>query len=477
VQSISDALNLLHEDGSWFARAHELRLWLVRCEASLRNTVLELLPKLEFHADNHSPWPLLLDAHTQADDGWQLRANGLAVDWARRVEAFAAAGIVQGSVAAVHGPSGLAAARATLIAIMRALGQPLDGVVLVLGPTIVEHVDRLGLELGQLLGDPALSRLRVVLVIDHELPLPDTLLHALGEARALVTMCRVDGGTQAADLRAMLSGDPKRMGVAWPLGVVAPPRIDEPPTLPPEQRDALLRAEGIDPAYLEHAPLLRAKLLGAAVAMHEGNGPAAILLQRDAVSLCAKLELFEMQVIAQTALATYLSGLGDRGAAKHEAKAAVELARARSLPRSESQALLALGLLHNLDRESDAAMRAYADSARAAERANEPSLAIEAWRTAGQLALAHREDALATDCFGQAIRVAQASPVELVQSSGAAEAARALAAVYERRSMAQQAASLHAQADAMEAGKVGTATPAEPPEPTPVEREADHARQ
>jgi tetratricopeptide (TPR) repeat protein len=259
---------------------------------------------------------------------------------------------------------------------------------------------------------------------------------------------------------------------------VAPARVDEPPAMPPEQRDAMLRAEGIDPAYLEHAPSLRAKLLGAAVAMHGGDGAAAIVLQRDAVSLCAKLELFEMQVISQTALATYLSGLGERAAAKREIQAAIELARARSLPRSESQALLALGLLHNLDREPDAAMRAYADSARAAELANEPSLAIEAWRTAGQLALGHREDAIAADCFGQAIRLAETSPAQVVQSSGAAEAARALAAVYERRAMPEQAASLYAQADAMEAGEVGTAPPVEPApvEPTASE-ESDHARQ
>ena len=475
MQSISDALNLLHEDGSWFARAHELRLWLVRCEASLRNTVLELLPKLEFHADNHSAWPLVQDAHTQADDGWQLRANALAVDWARRVEAFAAAGIVQRPAAVSSGPNGLAAARATLVTVMQAMAAPLAGIVLVLAPTIVERVDRLETEIASLLGDPALESLRVVLVIDHELPLPDVLLRALGEARALVSVCRVDAATQAADLRAMLSGDPKRMGIAWPVGVVAPARVDEPPVLPPEQRDAMLRAEGIDPAYIEHAPALRAKLLGAAIAMHDGNGPAAILLQRDAVSLCAKLELFEMQVITQTALATYLSGLGERAAAKREVLAAIDLARAHAMPRSESQALLALGLLHNLDSESDAAMRAYADSARAAERANEPTLAIEAWRTAGQLALAHHEDKLAADCFGQAIRLAEVSPIELVQSSGAAEAARSLAAVYERRAMPDQAASLYAQADAMEAGEVGTVSPETAPEVSG--KEPDHARQ
>src|SRR5262249_5905954 len=163
-------------------------------------------------------------------------------------------------------PNGLAAARATLVTVMQAMAAPLAGIVLVLAPTIVERVDRLEAEIANLLGDPALASLRVVLVIDHELPSPDALLRALGDARALVSVCRVDAATQKADLRAMLSGDPKRMGIAWPIGVVPPARVDDPPVLPPEQRDALLRAEGIDPAYIEHAPTLRAKLLGAAIA-------------------------------------------------------------------------------------------------------------------------------------------------------------------------------------------------------------------
>ena len=108
MQSVSDPLNRFFEDGSWFARAHELRLWVVRYDASLRNPLLAMLPKLEFHADNRSAWPLLPDAHTREDDRWQLRANGLAADWGRRVEAFAAEGVEQGPIEGIEDPRGLA---------------------------------------------------------------------------------------------------------------------------------------------------------------------------------------------------------------------------------------------------------------------------------------------------------------------------------------------------------------------------------
>jgi hypothetical protein len=447
VQSVSDPLNRLHEDGSWFARAHELRLWVVSCDASLRNPVIALVPKLEFHADNRSAWPLLLDAHTKADDGWQLRANALAADWARRVEAFAKAGTEQGAVAATQGPT---AFRTTAAAIGQSMVAPLEGLVLVLAPSIVQHPDRLESDLTALMGDPALQRCRFVLVIDLDAPLPQILLDALGPQRALVTRCRIDSAEQSRDLAAMLGGDPARFGTAFPVGVVPPKRVDDPPPLPKAQRDAALEASGVDPALVEHGPEIRAKTLGAAIAMKEGRGPEAIEQQRKARDLCAGVGQHELQVIMQITLASYLSGLEQRPAAKRELQAAIEVARAHALLRPESQAHLALGLLHALDAEHPAAVRAYADAGRTAEAAGEPMLAIEGWRMAGQLTARLRQDDAAVGAFGEALRIAAGTPPPQLEQSSAPEAARQLAVLYERRGMPAQAASLYAQADAME---------------------------
>ena len=450
MQSISDPLNLLHEDGSWFARAHELRLWVIQCDASLRHPVLALVPKLEFHADNQSAWPVLLDAHTRADDGWQLRANALAADWARRVDAFAKEGVAQGAVTPVQGPT---AFRTTAAAIARSMARPLAGLVLVLAPTIVQEPARLESELTALMGDPALQRCRWVLVLDLDVPPPRILVDALGSQRALVTRCRIDPGQQRRDLSAMLGGsDPARFGTAFPVGVTPPRRVDDPPPLPRETRDAVLRAQGVDPALVERGPEIRAKALGAAIAMKDGRGAEAIEQQRQVRDLCASVGRPELQVIAQITLASYLSGLEQRPAAKRELLAAIEVARAHALPRPESQAHLALGLLHNLDGDHASAVRAYADAGRTAEAAGEPMLAIEGWRMAGQLAAKLRQDDAAVRAFGEALRIAAAAPPAQLERSSAPEAARQLAAVYERRGLPTQAASLHAQADLMERG-------------------------
>src|SRR5690606_11312555 len=157
-----------------------------------RKSVLDLVPKLEFHADNRSPWPVLPDAHTKADDGWQVRANGLAADWMRRVEAFAKDDVHQGPVAAPQGPTGRAAFRSTAAAILEAMVAPRAGVVVVLAPTIVQHAAALEDDLTALMGDPALWACRWVLVLDLDVPPPKTLLGALGSERALVTTCAVD---------------------------------------------------------------------------------------------------------------------------------------------------------------------------------------------------------------------------------------------------------------------------------------------
>lgn len=454
MQSFSDPLNLLHEDGSWFARAHELRLWLVRHDENLRGPVLTLLPKLEFHADNASAWIVLPDPHTKADRGWQPRANRLAEDWQRRVEAFAKEGIVQGAVVAVQSPRGLDAFRTTAAAIGRSTAAPLRGVVVVLAPTIVEEPAALEAALIELMGDAALQGCRWVLALDVDVAPPRTLLDALGPERSLTTVCRIDEATQKRDLDAMLrGGDPARFGMAGPVGVIPPPRVGDPPPLPKEQRDAALKARGIEPALLDRAPEIRVKVLQASIAMKEGRGAEAVQRQREARDLCEGIGQPDLWVIVQVTLASYLGGIGQRGLAKREIQLAIERARAHELGRLEAQSHLALGMLHALDDETGDAIQSYTEAAKVAERAGEPLLAIEGWRTAGQLALAHDQDQPAASAFQQALRVAAALPPADAKGSSAPEAARQLAGIYDRRGMAAQAASLHVQADAIERGE------------------------
>lgn len=454
MQSVSDPLNLLHEDGSWFARAHELRLWLVRHDQNLRGPVLTLLPKLEFHADNVSAWPVLPDAHTKVDRGWQLRANRIVEDWQRRVDAFTKEGIEQGPVVAVQCPRGLDAFRAVAAAIGKGMAEPLRGLVVVLALTIVEDPAALESALTELMGDPELQHCRWVLALDLDVPPPRVLLDALGTERSLTTVCRVDQAQQKRDLDAMLTGsEPARFGMAGPVGVTPPRRVDDPPPLPKEQRDAALRADGIEPALLDRAPLVRVKVLQASIAMNEGRGPEAVQRQREARDLCADLGRSELWVILQVTLASYISGMGQHNLAKRELHLAIEQAGVHELGRLHAQSLLALGMLHALDREPVEAVRAYTEAAGVAEQAGELILAIESWRTAGQLAAAQGHEQSAARALHRALHLASEVPPADVKGSSAPEAARQLAAIYERRGMAPQAASLHVQADAMERGE------------------------
>jgi tetratricopeptide (TPR) repeat protein len=453
VQSFSTPLNSLHDDGSWFARAHELRLWVVRCDANLRKTALKLVPQLEFHADNHCAWPVLAHAHMASDDGWQVRANVLVADWARRVTAFAEAGVAQAEVDPAAGVVGFAAFRATLAAILEAMVEPLRGLVVVLAPTIVQRPDVLEEALMHLLADSGLQRARWVVLVDVDVPLPRRLLDALGDEHALAGEYRVDEAQHRRDLAAMLQASPARFGTAFPVGVEPPRRVDDPPPVSKAERDEALRAAGIDPVLLDVAPQIRAKVFGAALAMKDGQGREAIELQREARDLCASVGMVEMQVIIWVALASYLSGLDQRREAKRELLGAIELAHAHDLLRVESQAHLALGLLHGLDRAYPEAIHSYVDAAKTAEAGDEPTLAIEAWRMAGQLAAQIGQDDAAANALHEALRVATGVPVSAQKTTSAPEAARQLATIYQRHGVTAQAASLFAQADAMEAGK------------------------
>ena len=209
----------------------------------------------------------------------------------------------------------------------------------------------------------------------------------------------------------------------------------------------------MNPALIDDGPQIRAKVISAALAMKEQRGAEAIELQRQARDLCAGLGEFELQVIAQVTLASYLSGLDQRELAIQELRAAIEVARTHDLRCLLSQAHLAEGMLHALDRQPMEAMCSYTEAARVAEAADQPVLAIEAWRTAGQFAAGLCQEQAAASALHEALRVAAVATPAQLEGSSAPEAARRLAAIYEQRGMSAQAGSLYVQADAMERGK------------------------
>lgn len=468
MQSFSEPLNRLHQDAGWFARAQEIRLLVVRTSGDLRKTVVELLPKFEFHADNFSPWVMLPEAYTSEDNGWQVRANRLVTDWERRREAFFKEGIELPKVQVAslpephQTPKGLSAGitlfHKTAASVQRALRRPLRGLVFVLAPPVVDDPVGLERDIDALLRARALEACRFVLVLDSDLPTPHELLEALGD-RAMQAECVVDPKQQEQDLAAMLGGgdDPESMGGigAAPRGVVPPRRVDGPPEVPKDQRDAALREAGINPEFLEKAPRFRNLVLSAALAMKQGRGTDAARQQREARDLAYTLEMHELGVICQIALANYLSGLGQPDEAVSELEHAVQRAADHELYRVQSQAHLALGLLHTLAKRLPDSVCEYVRAALTAEVASVGPLAVESWRLAGQIALQSGDDEVGIASFQESLRVAAGSAAAVVKSSSAPEAARQLAQHMRDHGMGAQAESLYAQADQMEQGEIG----------------------
>jgi hypothetical protein len=518
MQSISRALSRLHEDASWFARAHELRLLAVRTSADMRKAAMEALAKLEYHHDNASPWVLLEDSRTPEDDGWQARANRLPEDWENRRTAFAKEGIELPRVeargadvapappkpaVAAPGPGTsppeerptvrarvadllAAAARAASAggptsrsspAVFRttgpearvqpfrlaaadvaaALRDPYRGQVFILAPAVIDDAKAFEAELEVLLQAPELARCRFVLLLVDVEP-PKRLLSALG-GRALTSECLVDPAAFEQDVEALASGG-ARGGFAGPSGVVRPKRVDDPPELPKAVLDEELRKAGVDPRYVEEAPRLRDLVLGAALAMKQGRGADAVRMQREARDLAGKIDLHQVKVICQIALASYLSGLRHADEAVRELVDAAAYAKAHALLVQESQAHLALGMLHAVAKRPGPATQSYVEAARVAEAGKMPLIAVEGWRLAGQIALQAKLEPQATRAFMEAIRVASDAEPQLAKLSSAPEAARTLAALCRKHGLGAQADSLDAQAKGMEE--------AEPPPPDPA---------
>lgn len=481
MQSISNAICRLREDAAWFARAHEVRLLSIRTSSDLRKEALKQLAGFEFHADNFSPWVVFEDSRTAESDGWRSRANRLAKDWESRRQAFAKEQItlppldprppnggsdsppddssVMARVTGIFGDappeSRVAPFLLTAGKVIAALREPLRGLVLVLAPAAVDDPEAFEAELEILLQAAPLARCRWVWVLPDDTKPPRRLLESLGD-RALECDAAVDPEAFERDVEALVANDGARSGTAGPRGVKPPPRVDDPPALPKEKRDAELLKAGIDPRYIDESPKLRNLLIGAALAMKQQRGADAVRQQREARDLCADLHLHQAEVICQIGLASYLSGLGLGQEAVRELEDAARCAHEHGLEVHESQAYLALGLVHALAQRLPHAAQAYVQAAKTAEAAKMPLIAIEGWRLAGQLAAQEDLPTQATGAFQEAIRIASSADPEVAKVSSAPEAARTLAALCRKRGLTAQADSLEAQAKTMEEGPTDT---------------------
>lgn len=447
MQSVSDALLSLHRDVSWFARATEHRCLSVTIGGDLRAAALKVIAAGEVHADNRSAWFTLEDALLAKEPGWSARSTRLAEHWALRREAFAKEGLALDEVTAVPGDTPAAFA-STLGAVLAALKAPLEGFVIALAPTVIDPALAVEPALLALFDHPTLARARWIVVTDESVAPMEALVRA-PSLRCLVSRAVVDPAALDRDLDALVAPGG---GVAKPRGIKAPPRVDDPPPLAREKRDEALRAAGVEPASLDAMPVLRDRVLGAAVAMKRGDGARAITLQREARDLAASSGMHLAAALCSITLASYAAGLGERASALVELDDASQRAAAQGLPLQEAQAHLAAGMLHALDGRLHEAAASYAKAGEAAERAAEVSLAVEAWRLSGTIQM-QAGDEHAARSLQRAVSLAESTDPATAKTTSAPEAARQLAEIYARRGLDPAARSLHEQADAIERGE------------------------
>lgn len=469
MESMARPLRALHEDVSWFARATEVKLLHVRCGAALRKSALKLLAAGELSLDNQSPFVVLEDAWRLADGGWRVRAQRLAEHWEGRRRVLSEEGIELGSLSgrAPASPDPHAAFGGWVNLVLQCVRPPLEGLVIVLAPALIEDGGLFEAELRELVMQPELAAARWIVMDMQEAPL--AALHEELGARAMQNACVRDDAAFVQDLNAMMASvdpelpGPARAGAAWPRGIIPPPRKgDRTPTVEQQAEvDVELAAAGMSPALAgSQGARMQQYMLAAAVQMKLGNGELAIQHQREACRIAAEAQGERELVLQWMVLAGYELALGREDESYRQYAGVAQKAEELELHLERAQAGLALALMDaRAGRHPDAAGQ-YARSAEHALKANATGLAIECWRLAGQMAAEAQLGDRATECWRQAIELAEGAAPDVAKTSSAPRAARELAALLRARGLGAQAESLEHQANRIEQGDTRAAAEA-----------------
>ncbi len=459
MESVNVGMRRLHADAAWFARAHEVRLLHVSTSADLGAAALKLCVGQEYHADNHSLFLACEEPALAGSDSWYSRSQTLRKQYAAKQEALAKSGIVLGTLGAAQKRTPPIIELAALLQeILQCLVEPIRGLVIVFAPTQVEPGAPFADDLRQLLQSPALTPVRFI-VMERDSSAARVLVDELGPQHALATEWHRDEAATLLDLRALVGPIP-----AAPTFTPEPPKWQPPgagPDVePPARKDALpppsdaeLTASGLNPAFVNGgAQLLQKLLLGGALAAKEGRHAEAIHLQRAAVSLCAGLGMVKAQLINTIALGAYFMAAQSPQEARETYEQAANEAKAQSMADEQAQATLALGMLDALEKRHQQALGRYLEAGDVAEAAGNHALAIESWRTAGQLAFGLNAPDAALQPWLRATNVAGALPPRDVKATSAAECARGVAVIFRGRGQTRDADIFDQQAYRFEHG-------------------------
>jgi hypothetical protein len=459
----------LADDLTWFIKCPEIRVLHVATSGTERPVVVHQLMLTEGHGHNRSPFFVLEDAHTKDDDGWMARAERVAVIHGARREAMAKEGYALRPIPPLaHGGAPLPAFAWQLEQCLDAQRDvpEVDGLVVVLAPAVLERPTAFAESVLSLVQGPSLARVRFIVVeVGDEVAVP--VSSKLGDA-AMCVACRVDPAHHrreqsealAASAAAPLGASPEvSAGRAGPKDVIAPPRHGKPPrdaAVSPEAQELLSKELGPAVALLgASGARLRHRLSAAALALQERRFGEAIALQSEACKQCLEAGLSRLGCVLEITLATYLFHAGDVSRSRSAFETAASRAEAFAFADVTAQALLGLAAVLVVARDVEGATRQYVRAGELAETAGLPLLAIEAYRTAGQIALQARAEEAAVIAWRRALAVAEVTPPEPRGQSSAPTVARALAKVMEDRGSFASASSLLAQAEEWERSAAG----------------------
>jgi hypothetical protein len=461
VESIAKPLRRLQEEASWFVRTSEVRLLWVATAASLRSAALAALTRLEYHADNQSPFIILEAPWSGPDAGAPARSEQFFERCSGKVQRLRDAGVDVGVFpSAARGEHDLSAGSRwarDLTEACAALRLPLRGLVLVLAPLRVDDAPALLAQLRALIAEPALEDVRWV-VIESDTRQLAPLLEELGTRRGLSIDVSLDDAEQQRDLAALVGHDGSTAKLPHPWGPwssagampssAPPPRVGE--RKPPS--DQQLLARGLEPAYVKGGGReLQRRMLSGALAQRQGRTADAIEWQRSTAELCGHLKLYREQVIHLLVLGGYLLAASRPERARAAYRSAGQLAAEQQLAMQHAQAELGLGMLDALEQQPEAAQH-YAAAGRLAEMAEVPALALECWRMAGQAASEGLATSWAIECWQHGLALAEALPPETARATSAALIARLLANAHAARGQSAAAEQLHRRAFHIEHG-------------------------
>ncbi len=412
-----------------FFRIRQTRALGIETAPEDRGNVTALITGFEHHADNRAPlFALQLTNCQSAEEAWKDAARGLQD---RHTELRAAGAPVGAMPALPSGKQPAANASVLLADLAAAIEAPAQGVLVSLdlrGP-----VDPALLEqLATMVRSAELDAVRFVVMAAPSAKL-EAWSRKLGEDDAwffAVEPAADRAPPHAAEALATEETLGPGFRGAWPTTKPPPrPRRAISATDRPAPQPALAGQEPLEPEVGGPAspdapttPELDEQVLSlvirrAATAMQQGKGPEALRTQTHARELCIEAGEHVRAVEMEMMLGGYLMQLEQPRLAAQTFDRASDTAFEHQAYVHAGRAQLACGQAHEADDDDIAALRAYRRGIETGKGvANAPAIAFEAYRNAGEIALATGLD---VECIGLwADAVAYAETLERSQLRG-----------------------------------------------------------